>query len=101
MGWIMMLISRSCCCLCRQLEKEVAKLVESICAKPAVTIAHGKRLFYSQLDKPQVVEAYTLADMAMAANLMEREAEEGIAAFVQKRPPHWASSPPASSSSSE
>jgi hypothetical protein len=25
----------------------------------------------------------------MAENLMARDAEEGIAAFIGKRPPHW------------
>jgi enoyl-CoA hydratase/carnithine racemase len=33
--------------------------------------------------------AYTFASNVMVENMLARDAEEGIAAFVEKRPPTW------------
>jgi enoyl-CoA hydratase/carnithine racemase len=48
----------------------------------------GKAAFYRQLDLP-VDEAYAFARDVMVANAQEPDAQEGIAAFVGKRPPNW------------
>ena len=49
----------------------------------------GKRAFYQQveMDRPA---AYRLAQQVMVENLLERDAHEGITAFLEKRSPKWA-----------
>ncbi|MFA7280873.1 MAG: enoyl-CoA hydratase [Sterolibacterium sp.] len=71
-----------------QLDAEVKKLTDSICAKSAVAISMGKQLFYKQLEMG-VEGAYQLAAETMACNMMAADAGEGIDAFMQKRKPEW------------
>ena len=72
-----------------ELDAEVARLAASIKAKSAVAVATGKRLFYPQLEAG-VEDAYRLAAEAMACNMVANDAQEGVAAFVDKRPmPPW------------
>jgi enoyl-CoA hydratase/carnithine racemase len=71
-----------------QLDAEVGKLVASILDKPRAALAIGKALFYQQREMG-VEAAYQLAGQAMAVNMMEACAQEGVAAFVEKRPPAW------------
>ncbi len=63
-------------------------LAAQIAAKSPATVKFGKELFQRQLDAP-LAEAYRLASAAMVANMLARDAEEGIGAFLDKRPPHW------------
>lgn len=72
-----------------ELDAEVQRLVDAILSKPAESIAIGKSLFYRQIELP-MAEAYQLAGQTMACNMMEPCAQEGVAAFVEKRPPAWA-----------
>jgi len=81
------------------LDDEIASLAASIATKPASAIAIGKQLFYRQLEMG-IAAAYQLAGQAMACNLQEADTREGIAAFVEKRPPAWAPAGPASDASS-
>jgi enoyl-CoA hydratase/carnithine racemase len=74
-----------------QLDAEVERLVAAIVAKPAVAIAMGKGLFYSQIEKP-IAEAYADAGDTMACNMMDEAALEGVQAFIEKRPAAWAKS---------
>ena len=71
-----------------QLDAELKKLADSILAKTPVAIGIGKRLFYEQLEKG-LEGAYTLANEAMACNMVTEDAREGIDAFVGKRKPEW------------
>jgi enoyl-CoA hydratase/carnithine racemase len=71
-----------------QLDAEVARLAEAIIAKPAVAIGMGKGLFYRQLEMG-VEAAYQLAGQTMACNMIHDVAQEGVAAFMDKRKPHW------------
>jgi len=48
----------------------------------------GKRAFYEQIDRT-LPDAYELSGAAMACNLLDPDAAEGIDAFVQKRAPRW------------
>jgi enoyl-CoA hydratase/carnithine racemase len=48
----------------------------------------GKRAFYRQREMP-LAEAYRYASDVMVENLLKRDAEEGIRAFVEKRDPKW------------
>jgi enoyl-CoA hydratase/carnithine racemase len=70
------------------LDAEVAKLVASIMAKPAVAVAMGKQLFYRQLEMG-ISAAYQIAGETMACNMMDDAALEGIQAFIEKRSPSW------------
>lgn len=67
---------------------EVATLVDSIVAKPAVAIRAGKSLFYRQLEEP-IEAAYERAAHVMACNMMQDAALEGVQAFIEKRSPSW------------
>lgn len=63
-------------------------LARAVAAKSAPTVAVGKRAFYAQAELP-LDEAYRLALGVMAENMLARDAEEGVAAFLEKRPPVW------------
>ena len=67
---------------------EARALAERIAARSATTLAIGKRTFYRQIDMP-LEQAYALAARAMVENLLHRDAAEGAAAFLDKRPPRW------------
>ncbi|MBX3610513.1 MAG: enoyl-CoA hydratase [Hydrogenophaga sp.] len=71
-----------------ELQAEVARLVDSILAKPRVAIAAGKGLFYRQLDVG-IAAAYDDAAQTMACNMMDPSALEGVQAFIDKRKPNW------------
>lgn len=70
------------------LDVEVQRLVDAIVARPAEAIAIGKSLFYRQIEMG-IADAYRLAGETMACNMMEPCAQEGINAFIEKRPPAW------------
>jgi len=70
------------------LDAEVESLVQRIVAKPRVAIAIGKAQFYRQLETG-VAQAYAIAGEAMACNMMDEAALEGVQAFIDKRPPRW------------
>jgi enoyl-CoA hydratase/carnithine racemase len=67
---------------------EALLLAQKIARQSPIAVRAGKRAFYRQLEVPF---GEALADMAraMACDLLDRDAEEGIAAFLQKRPPFW------------
>ena len=66
----------------------VNELAAKIASKSAVTIRIGKEAFYRQRELP-LAEAYAYTARVMTENLLKRDAEEGIAAFIGKRPPAW------------
>ena len=59
-----------------------------IASKSPATVAIGKETFYRQIEMP-VAEAYAEAASVMVRNMMLRDAEEGIGAFIDKRNPVW------------
>lgn len=67
-----------------QLDAEVQKLTDSICAKSPDAIAMGKQLFYRQLEMG-LAGAYQLAAETMACNMMTADAVAGIDGFMNKR----------------
>ena len=67
---------------------EALVLARSIAGRSAMTIATGKRAFYAQAEM-SLAEAYDYAARVMAENMMARDAEEGIGAFVEQRAPTW------------
>jgi enoyl-CoA hydratase/carnithine racemase len=60
----------------------------TIASKSSLTVKTGKQAFYSQRDMT-LEEAYTYASAVMLENLLARDAEEGIGAFIEKRDPEW------------
>ncbi len=69
-----------------QLDAEVESVVAKIVGKPRVAIAIGKKQFYRQIDVG-IVEAYAIAGEAMACNMMDEAALDGVQAFIDKRKP--------------
>ncbi len=65
-----------------------AGLAAKIAAKSPLTVAIGKAAFYAQAEMP-LNEAYAYAAKVMVENMMARDAEEGIGAFLDKRKPEW------------
>lgn len=70
------------------LMSEARSLADQIASKSPLTVAIGKEAFYKQLEMP-LAEAYDYAAGVMVQNMMARDAEEGIGAFIEKRPPVW------------
>jgi enoyl-CoA hydratase/carnithine racemase len=77
------------CVPAERLDQEIGRLAEAIAAKPPSVIAAGKALFYRQL-QADLGTAYRLAGEAMACNMVDEIAQEGVAAFIDKRSPNWA-----------
>ncbi|MGB8401892.1 enoyl-CoA hydratase [Bradyrhizobium sp.] len=70
-------------------EREAAiALAQKVALKSAYTIKLGKAAFYRQAEM-SLAEAYRYAAEVMTENLMARDAEEGIGAFIEKRAPKW------------
>jgi enoyl-CoA hydratase/carnithine racemase len=71
-----------------RLDDEVARLAAQIAGKSAHVLAIGKEAFYRQAELG-VAEAYDYAAEVMTRNMLARDAEEGIDAFIAKRSPVW------------
>jgi enoyl-CoA hydratase/carnithine racemase len=63
-------------------------LAEVIASKSPLILRIGKEAFYAQAEM-KLGEAYDYASKVMAENMMARDAEEGIGAFLEKRAPRW------------
>ena len=63
-------------------------LAEKIALKSAYTVKLGKEAFYRQAEM-SLSDAYRFAAEVMTENMMARDAEEGIGAFIEKREPKW------------
>ena len=70
------------------LRAETAKLAASIASRSARTIKIGKEAFYRQAEM-SLDDAYAYASQVMTDNMLARDAEEGISAFLAKRAPEW------------
>src|SRR6266581_316157 len=68
--------------------EEALALARKIAAKSTHVVKIGKEAFYRQAEL-DLTAAYALASNVMVENMLARDAEEGIAAFVEKRPPTW------------
>ena len=71
-----------------ELAQRIAALAGKIAAKSPLTLAIGKQAFYRQAEMP-IAEAYAYTGEVMVSNLSQHDAQEGIDAFIGKRPPVW------------
>jgi enoyl-CoA hydratase/carnithine racemase len=67
---------------------QAQRLAAIIAGKSPATVKTGKRAFYEQREMT-LTEAYDHASRVMVENMLHRDAEEGIAAFTEKREPEW------------
>jgi enoyl-CoA hydratase/carnithine racemase len=67
------------------------EVADKIAEKSPLTLAIGKQSFYRQAEMP-LAEAYDYTACVMVENMLARDAEEGIGAFLGKRTPHWTGS---------
>jgi enoyl-CoA hydratase/carnithine racemase len=67
---------------------EALALARKIAAKSAHVVRVGKEAFYRQIEM-ELAKAYDYATEVMVENMLARDAEEGIKAFVTKRNPTW------------
>ena len=70
------------------LDDAVGSLAGRLLRSSSQTLAVGKGAFSEQLDRP-LPEAYAYALEVMAQNAVDRDAQEGIGAFLEKRVPVW------------
>jgi enoyl-CoA hydratase/carnithine racemase len=80
------------CVPANRLDQEIMELAAAIIAKPPSVIAAGKALFYAQIEL-SLAPAYRIAGHAMACNMIDDLAQEGVAAFIEKRAPKWPPAP--------
>jgi enoyl-CoA hydratase/carnithine racemase len=73
-----------------ELAAQTRALAEKIATSSPYVVALGKDAFYRQIDLPQS-QAYDFAEETMSINAKAADAREGIAAFLEKRPPDWGS----------
>lgn len=69
-------------------QEEAIALARKIASKSSFTVEIGKKAFYRQAEIG-LAEAYAYASEVMTENMMARDAEEGICAFIEKRAPNW------------
>ena len=70
------------------LEAETESLARVIASKLGAAVKIGKRAFYDQIDLT-LPEAYALTGQIMVENMLWRDTDEGISAFLEKRKPDW------------
>jgi enoyl-CoA hydratase/carnithine racemase len=63
-------------------------LAKKIAAKSSYVLKIGKQAYYRQAELG-LADAYHYASEVMTENMMARDAEEGICAFIEKRDPTW------------
>ncbi len=63
-------------------------LAAKIASKPHATVKTGKEAFYRQREMT-LAGAYDYASRVMTENMLAADAEEGICAFLEKRPQRW------------
>jgi enoyl-CoA hydratase/carnithine racemase len=70
------------------LDGAVDELVTAISRSSPLTVGIGKEAFYEQIELDEH-RAYDLTKSVMAMNSLAADAQEGICAFLEKRPPTW------------
>ena len=63
-------------------------MAKIIASKSPTTVKIGKEAFYRQLEM-SIEEAYEYTSQVMSKNMLEKDAQEGISAFIEGREPEW------------
>lgn len=71
-----------------QLDATIAEFTAAIVASSPLVLQLGKQAFYHEQPMPEAA-AYQHAVQVMTTNAATHDAQEGITAFLQKRPPQW------------
>ena len=71
-----------------KLKDETLKIAKNISTKSTTTVAIGKEAFYKQLEMG-LEDAYVYTSKVMSSNMLEKDAQEGISAFIENRDPIW------------
>ena len=71
-----------------RLDATVDTLARQIASKSTAIVKIGKEAFYRQAELG-LQDAYDFASEVMTRNMLAKDAEEGIDAFLAKRPPVW------------
>ena len=71
-----------------ELEEAAMALARTVAAKLGAAVKIGKSGFYDQLGLP-LPQAYAQTGAAMVENMLWRDTDEGISAFLEKRKPDW------------
>ena len=71
------------------LDAATTELAETLGAKLGAAVKIGKRAFYDQAGL-DLAAAYEHTAAVMVENMLWRDTEEGLAAFIEKRKPDWA-----------
>lgn len=66
----------------------VGKYAQTIASKSPLTLKVGKEAFYEQAEM-SLADGYDHTAKVMVENMLARDAEEGIGAFIDKRTPEW------------
>lgn len=70
------------------LAAETQELANTVASKLGSAVKIGKQAFYDQLSMTTDA-AYAHTGNVMVENMLHRDTEEGIAAFLDKRDPRW------------
>lgn len=73
-----------------RLRRQSLELAETLKSKPRDTLALGKALLYRQMELG-IEAAYQDASSVISCNFLHPDAQEGVAAFLEKRKPAWTS----------
>ena len=71
-----------------ELTKATTEMAELIASKLGSAVKIGKSAFYDQIQMP-LDQAYAFTGDVIVENLANKDTEEGIQAFLEKREPNW------------
>ncbi|CAD5235470.1 unnamed protein product [Bursaphelenchus xylophilus] len=71
-----------------QVKFEALKVAEEICKMSRSVTALGKAFYYAQKEM-KLADAYRFGEKVMTENLKLKDCQEGIDAFIEKRPATW------------
>ena len=70
------------------LSEKTIQMAEKIASKLSSAVKIGKEAYYKQLEL-SVDEAYDYTAKVIAENMLHKDTQEGISAFIEKREPNW------------